>query len=747
MAFDPNPLFYEMCEIYQDNYSEDSKVIICNEGSTRSSKTWDTFHLIYTFCDHNRGKENEIYILRDTLVNCKEKTFPDFKKCMKSIGANVTYRSENQKPSVRIFGNNIHFRGLESEDDAEGYPSDIIFVNEALETEKSGVNGLIMRCRKLVIMDWNPKYTQHWCFDLEKRKDTFFTRTTYKDNKHLQKSVIAEIERYEPWETGTYYIEDNVAMYCGEPIDESNQPPINKENVEQATADEFRWKVYGLGLRGAMKGLIFKKVTYIEEFPNIAFTYGMDFGFVSDPLAFGKYGREGRNIYLELLIYQPISTSSEVDEALKAIGVSKYTPITADSSDKYVSEKKGTVQMVRELFELGWEISKVSKTKGVMFWLEDMKNYKIHIVMNQLYKEAKIEQENYKYKEVNGILINQPVDSHNHFWDSCFVGDTMITTKEGETRIKDIKPNDLVLTSKGYRKVLNRWDNGVKEIKLYRLQFDTFCLSLRVTDNHKVKTNNGWIEISRLKQGTTVFLTNDSITKLTDYRMESGILTPTTGKCTGTYGSTTTGADEKDITYTILTETHKTIGLKTSKKSKLVSTCRIIKSNTLKIILNGLRNFTLKGQRQLNYGLKLPKAGNVKVKHLRDWLRKAGFGSRLLEKQNVNNVVQNLRDKQPNMTSARIDVNQRGEGQKVSTTLQGYANGVKKNGHLINTQKQSAAVKCVLVRIDSSNHDRKEVYDLHIEGVHEYFANGLLVHNCRYAHMSHDINNLEADFS
>lgn len=35
MAFDPNPLFYEMASIFQDNYSNENKVIICNEGGTR----------------------------------------------------------------------------------------------------------------------------------------------------------------------------------------------------------------------------------------------------------------------------------------------------------------------------------------------------------------------------------------------------------------------------------------------------------------------------------------------------------------------------------------------------------------------------------------------------------------------------------------------------------------------------------------------------------------------------------------
>lgn len=33
--FQPGRIFEEMCEIYQDNYTPEKKVIICNEGSSR----------------------------------------------------------------------------------------------------------------------------------------------------------------------------------------------------------------------------------------------------------------------------------------------------------------------------------------------------------------------------------------------------------------------------------------------------------------------------------------------------------------------------------------------------------------------------------------------------------------------------------------------------------------------------------------------------------------------------------------
>jgi PBSX family phage terminase large subunit len=395
------------------NYFIEGEILAHN-----SSKTWDTFHLIYAFCDHNKNQGNDIYILRDTLTNCRDYTFKDFKKCMETIGVKLDYSAAGQKPHVDIFGNNVYFRGLDDEKNTEGYPSDIIFINEALETQKNKVDGLKMRCRKLMIMDWNPKFTDHWCFDLEGQPNVFFTRTNYKNNKHLQKSVRKEIESYEPWLPGSYYIENNCVMHEGEEVSDKNQPPPHPTNTKQNTADEFRWKVYGLGLRGAMKGLIYPNVTWIDEMPNIAHTYGMDFGFTNDPTAIVRFIKQGKNIYVEPLCYQPIDNPQDLSDYMDAINIERHIPITADSSDRYTSEAKGTVMMVIELYDMNWEISKVSKNKSLVYWIGEMKKHKIHIVKNQFYQQMKKEQENYRWKEINGIAINQPEDKYNHLMDS-----------------------------------------------------------------------------------------------------------------------------------------------------------------------------------------------------------------------------------------------------------------------------------------------------------------------------------------
>src|SRR3989304_464114 len=227
--FDPNDLFYIMAAKVADFWSRDKKLIICNEGGTRAGKTWDTFDLITYICDNNRGKGLDIYILRDTLINNRDFTLKDWKK-LQSLNGIELIGKENPKPEFNLFGNNIYFRGLDDEENTEGYPSDILFFNEALELDKSQVSGLLMRCRKLIIFDWNPKLTTHWVFDYEGTPGVLFTNTTYLNNKHLEQTVIDGINSYNP------AIEENV---------------INK------TASLFRWRVYGLGLRTDMEGNVF----------------------------------------------------------------------------------------------------------------------------------------------------------------------------------------------------------------------------------------------------------------------------------------------------------------------------------------------------------------------------------------------------------------------------------------------------------------------------------------------------------
>ena len=250
----------------------------------------------------------------------------------------------------------------------------------------------------------------------KKRDDTYFTHTTYKNNKHLEQSIINEILGYEPYLPNSYEVKDYELYYNGELITDKNQPPPHPTNVDNNTADAFRWKVYGLGLRGSMKGVIYEQLDWIDEFPKLDYIYANDFGFTNDPNALVKYTEDANNIYFELLIYEPIDNPTDLALGFKAHNVESYKVITCDSSDKY-SNAKGTVEMVSGLNDNGYtEASKVSKTQDIMFWIGKVKEKKLHCVKDDagLWRKVKKERENYIFKEINGKSINKPIDGYDH---------------------------------------------------------------------------------------------------------------------------------------------------------------------------------------------------------------------------------------------------------------------------------------------------------------------------------------------
>ena len=400
------------------------------EGSSRSGKTWagiDIIICIALFIE----KTATINIYRQTYNEFKTTLYDDFKRRLDDFGLDNPFHRSKEIQSFKIGGCTIHFLG----DGKHGGGCDYAFYNEGMFINKEVFDQSEMRCRKFWWIDYNPSLTQHWIFNnVIPRPDVGFLRTTFIDNPFISIQEKTKILGYEPWLPGSYEVAiEGDIYYNGAKISEKNQPPIHPENVENGTADPFKWKVYGLGLRGAMKGVIYPDVHWIEEFPEIGYTYANDFGFTSDPNALVRYAEDEHNIWVEPLCYQPVETPEELDALFEALGIERghYSPggglvggelITCDSSDRFVSENKGTIEMVRSLRKKKWQAKKVSKTKSVVFWIGSVKEKKLHIVRNHLYEEAKTEVENYKWKEVQGIQINQPIDKFNHFMDAIRYG-------------------------------------------------------------------------------------------------------------------------------------------------------------------------------------------------------------------------------------------------------------------------------------------------------------------------------------
>jgi PBSX family phage terminase large subunit len=393
-----------------DKSKEQIKQVFLLEGGGGSAKTYDALQFIITYCDNYYGWNKDILIGRDQYSDCKKTVLKDFIKILKMYGI---YRKENHTQShpqsYNLYGNTIFFSGINGIG-SHGERHDIIYINEIMETEWDDIAQLNQRCNEMFLGDYNPMFTVHWVYDkLEPREDCKLFKSTQLMNPFLPKGQRDEMLAYEPTHPEDRHL----------PKKERRPHPTN---IKNGTADDYLSDVYLFGLRAAPEGLIFKYVSYIDSFPDMGYSYTIDFGFTTDPTAICKYAEDSNNIWIELLLYEPTENADLINEFALSTGMNIKLPTTADSSDKYTGENKGTVEMVKDLRLKGWRINKVSKTKSVMYWLTSMKKKKIHIVKNSNYIHAKKEQENYRMKTINGIAINQPIDKFNHMWDSVRYG-------------------------------------------------------------------------------------------------------------------------------------------------------------------------------------------------------------------------------------------------------------------------------------------------------------------------------------
>lgn len=94
---------------------------------------------------------------------------------------------------------------------------------------------------------------------------------------------------------------------------------------------------------------------------------------------------------------------------------------------------------------------------------------------------------------------------------SCLTGDTWLNTIDGGILMQDVKVGDKLLTHEGnFCKVLNkksRMSNG----DLYELKVGTRLTKLRITGNHPVLTNLGWVRVDQLDVKKHFVAVNDSV--------------------------------------------------------------------------------------------------------------------------------------------------------------------------------------------------------------------------------------------
>ena len=357
--------------IFKKNWNANTR-IVCNQGGTRSSKTYSILQLIVLKCLQETDKTWSI--CRKTFPALKATAMRDFIEILNHLGL-YDYRLHNKSESTyNLNGNLIEFLSVDEPQKIRGRKRNYLFLNEANEFSFEDWRQLSLRTTEQIYIDFNPSDEFHWLYDkIITRDDCTFIQSTYLDNPFLQPETIKEIERLK--------IDDNY------------------------------WRVYGLGEKGVSMSTIFRNTKLIDKIPDEAkfVAYGLDWGFSSDPTTLIEVYVFDTNLYLNELIYETNLTNQDLGQKMQDIDIQRNDEIVADSAEP---------KSIEEIYRMQFNI-KPSKKGGdsVRVGIDIMKRYIINITKRSIntIKEFR----NYKWKQdKNNVVLPVPVDAYNHAVDA-----------------------------------------------------------------------------------------------------------------------------------------------------------------------------------------------------------------------------------------------------------------------------------------------------------------------------------------
>ncbi len=434
------------------------------QGSSRSGKTYGIVQWLCMYCYNNAG--TTVSIIRAGMPSIKRTVYRDFKDVMLSFGW-WEDRSMNKSEFVYSFPNGswIEFFSTDNEQKVRGSKRKILFVNEANELSFIEWQQLQMRTTEFSILDYNPSFSEdHWINQVNEEKSTYWFISTYKDNPFLEPKVIAEIESLK-WKN----------------------PSL--------------WRIYGLGMRAIVEGLVFENVVVDDYVPVEANRHryiGMDLGYANDSTAIVEVKLWGNNMYLNELCYKTHMLTDEIISTLKDI----------EGSPEIISESADP-RLVDEIYNAGLDIKPVKKFAGsINAGIMKMQQYKIHVTSRST--NLRKEFNNYTWRQdKEGKWLNEPIDMWNH----CFTGDTLVLTDKGLKKIDGMNVGDYVMTSNGYRRVSQTFCQGKRIVIKVLIAFENKKYIISATPDHKFKTTKGWKELQQLTTNDILYLYDNGISE------------------------------------------------------------------------------------------------------------------------------------------------------------------------------------------------------------------------------------------
>ena len=288
---------------------------IVSMGGSRSSKSYSILQLL--LLEMVNRKNLKITVWRNLKNVCRTSVLEDFEniimfdnKIFKDIKINKQAGSFTYTPTR----SKIVFDGADSIDKALGGTQDISFFNEVSEFSKRIYLEITQRTADRIFCDYNPS-KNFWLESYKFDEESIFIHSNFEHNAFCPPNIVKQLKGYEPWKPNSYEVNGSELFYRGLPIGINNQPPPNTRNIKKGTADEFMWKVYGLGIGAEKPNKIYKGWSEITQqtFDELEYDsyFGLDFG-ASNPTACVevKYDGDGAFFLCERL-YTPLQDISD----------------------------------------------------------------------------------------------------------------------------------------------------------------------------------------------------------------------------------------------------------------------------------------------------------------------------------------------------------------------------------------------------------------------------------------------------
>lgn len=411
---------------------------IINEGSSRSSKT---VSLIDCYDLYARANENKrLTVWRDTKTDCKKTVLNDALKRLKKTNRYKVDFDYNKTESILTYDTDSTFEihGTDDEETVHGLEQDACWFNEPYKISRDTFDQIDQRTSDFVFIDWNPK-KDHWIDDLKKDPRTIVIHSTFKDNPFCPIEQRTKILSYQPVKYSQVVIDSKISEHDAKNYDlVANKSLFTQKelkelqrcclNEDKNSANDFKWQVYGLGLKAEKPERIFnwKEIPYSQYLSiNSKLYYGVDWGKV-DPFGICEYKFYDNKLFVHELNYlsedqlRDKMTPQEIQHTKsKEEGIVSwlFTKLNIPTNNDVICDNNRPLKIIA-LRKAGWEraVSAQKIAGSVNDGIELLEN--IEVYFTSASTNVKHEQENYSWKKDRmGKVLEEPEDLYNHTID------------------------------------------------------------------------------------------------------------------------------------------------------------------------------------------------------------------------------------------------------------------------------------------------------------------------------------------